>query len=324
MNLGYVMQRRQVLQLLSSSLAVIALGRPSCSTASEIKQIRIGDQKSSLVPALKGRQTLETAFKPQGIAIQWVEFAFGPPILEGINTGNLDFGYTGDAPPVFAQAAAANLVYAAALPGHSSEGILVLEDSPIKTLADLKGKRVGFGKASSAHTTVLYALEKAGLTYADIQPVYLAPADAKAAFVRGSIDAWAIWDPYLAQEEETGKARAIAYAEDVHHPNDFFLANKTFAADHPEVLAKLLDIITAEIKWAGEHRDEAAQAIHDASGIDLGALHRSMARSKFVVVPLSDSIAGSQQAIADRFLKIGLLPKHVAVRDIVWNWTPNT
>jgi sulfonate transport system substrate-binding protein len=317
------MLRRQLLQLSVIALVFGIFASSAPAVASDVKEIRIGYQKSSLVPALKARQTLETAFKPLGISIKWVEFAFGPPILEGINTGNLDFGYTGDAPPVFAQAASANLVYAAALPGHSSEGIVVPEDSPIKTLADLKGKKVGFGKASSAHTTTLYALEKADLAYSDIQPVYLTPADAAAAFSRGSIDAWAIWDPYLALAQ-LGKVRVLAYADDVHHPNDFFLANKAFANEHPDLLAKLLNVISTDIKWAGEHRDEVAQAIHDASGIDLEAIRHSMARSKFVVVPVSDEITESQQAIADRFLKLNLLPKPVVVRDIVWKWTPSS
>jgi sulfonate transport system substrate-binding protein len=182
------MQRRQALQLIGTGLVSGILTKAVApANAGDVKEIRIGYQKSGLLPVLKQRQTLDAVFKPQAIAIQWVEFSFGPPILEGINTGNLDFGYTGDAPPIFAQAASANLVYAATLSGNSANGILVKEASPIKKLADLKGKKVGFGKASSAHTTVLYALDKAGLSYSDIEPVYLAPPDGTAAFARGAI-----------------------------------------------------------------------------------------------------------------------------------------
>jgi sulfonate transport system substrate-binding protein len=317
------MQRRQALQLFGSLFALGALGEARPGFAAEAKTIRIGYQKAGIFTVVKQRQTLEAAFKPQGIAIQWVEFAFGPPILEGINTGNLDFGFTGDTPPLFAQAATPNLVYVATLPAHYAEGIVVQDTSPIKSLADLKGKKVGFGKASSAHATLLYALEKAGLSYSDIEPVYLAPADALAAFSRGSIDAWSIWDPYLATAQ-TGKVRVIAYAADVRHPNTFFLARKGFAADSPALLSKLLDVITVDVRWAGEHHAEAAQAIHDASGIDLQAIHNTIDRSNFIVRPTTDADAASQQDTADRFLKIGLLPKPIKVNDIIWKWTPSS
>jgi sulfonate transport system substrate-binding protein len=318
------MHRRKALQLIGTGLASGILTRAvGPAYASDVKEIRIGYQKSGLLPVLKQRQTLDAVFKPLGIKIQWVEFSFGPPILEGINTGNLDFGYTGDAPPIFAQAASANLVYAATLPGNSANGILVKETSPIKKLADLKGKKVGFGKASSAHTTVLYALDKAGLSYSDIEPVYLAPPDGTAAFARGAIDAWAIWDPYYALSESSG-ARALADGNDVHIPQSFFLANKTFAANHGDILAKLLNAIAIDLAWADTHREDVARINYEVSGTDLEGLRRAVARTKYVIQPFSEADTASQQDIANRFLKIGLLPRPVDVREIVWKWTPAT
>jgi sulfonate transport system substrate-binding protein len=317
------MHRRQALQMFGSLLAVGALGKAASGVAAEVKDIRIGYQKAGISTVLKQRQTLEAVFKPQGIGIQWVEFAFGPPILEGINTGNLDFGFTGDTPPIFAQAAAANLVYVATLPAHYAEGIVVQDTSAIKSLSDLKGKKIGVGKASSAHATLLYALDKAGLAYSDIEPVYLSPPDALAAFTRGSIDAWSIWDPYLAIAQ-AGKVRVLAYATDVRNANMFFLANKAFAANNPALLSKFLDVIAADVQWAGAHHADAAQAIHDASGIDLQAIRNTIDRSNFIVRPVTAADAASQQDTADRFVKIGLLPKPIKVSDIVWTWTPST
>jgi len=314
------MQRRQALKLIAASLAGVAKAATP-AFAGGISEIRIGYQKAGLLPVLKQRRTLDAVFNPQGIGIKWVEFSFGPPILEGINTGNLDFGYTGDAPPVFAQAASANLVYAATLRGNSANGILVKDTAPIKTLADLKGKKVGFGKASSAHTTVLYALSKAGLSYSDIVPVYLAPPEGTAAFARGAIDAWAIWDPYYALAEASG-ARALADGNEVHVPQSFFLANKAFAANHGDVLAKLLDAIAIDLAWADTHREDVAQTIAAVSGTDLQALRKAVARSRYTIQPFSEADVESQQDIAERFLKIGLLPKPVDVRDVVWKWTP--
>ncbi len=315
------MQRRQALQLIVTSLAGVLAKAATPAYADEVKEIRIGYQKSGLLPVLKKRETLDAVFKPQGITIKWIEFAFGPPIMEGINTGNLDFGYTGDAPPVFAQAASANLVYAATLLGNSANAILVKDAAPLKTLADLKGKKVAFGKASSAHTTVLYALDKAGLSYSDIEPVYLAPADGLAAFSRGAVDAWAIWDPYYALAQSNG-ARVLADGNEVHTPQSFFLANRAFATRHGDVLAKLLNAVAIDLAWADTHREEVAQTNFEVGGTDLQALRKAVARTKYTIQPFSEADAASQQDIADRFLKIGLLPKPVDVREIVWKWTP--
>ncbi|MEJ0096013.1 MAG: aliphatic sulfonate ABC transporter substrate-binding protein [Methylocella sp.] len=316
------MRRRYFLKSVVGAAAASLLPIANAASAAALTEIRIGYQKSGIFPAVKRRGTLEAAFKAQNIAIKWIEFAFGPPILEGIATGNVDFGYTGDAPPIFAQAAGANLLYVAALPDHAAEGIVVHEDSSIQTIADLKGKKVGLAKASSAHNTTAAALEKAGLSFRDINPVYLPPADAVAAFARGSIDAWTVWDPYLALAQK-GKVRVIAYDTDVERPNGFFLAGKSFTQSHPDLVTQLNDAFAQELEWARGHRAELAQAIHEATGVDLDALLQAEQRSSLTIVPLNDAIIANQQTVADRFYKLGLIPNQLTVRDIVWNWTPS-
>lgn len=318
--------RRTLMVLMAMSVALLAsAGIPAVpASAQELKEIKIGFQKAGIFPAVKQRQTLELALKPRGISVKWVEFAFGPPLLEALNTGNVDFGYTGDAPPIFAQAARGNLLYVAALPSAGkNEAIVVPEDSPIRTLADLKGKRVGFAKGSSAHNTTVAALEKAGLTYADITPIYLAPADAVAAFAGGNLDAWTIWDPYLALAEK-GKVRVLASAKDVHDANAFFLANREFTGKYPEIVALLNQTFAEESKWAEAHRPDIIKSLNEATGVDAEALTRSVNRSQFLVTPVTEKIAVTQQATADRFFKLGLIPKPIVVKDIVWTWTPNS
>ncbi|MGA2638718.1 aliphatic sulfonate ABC transporter substrate-binding protein [Methylocella sp.] len=297
---------------------------PPLARAAELKEIRIGYQKAAgILFAVKQRQTLENALKAQNIGVKWVEFQFGPPILEAIATGNVDFGFTGDAPPIFAQAAGANIVYVAALPANLIEGIVVHPDSPIHTLADLKGKTIGVAKASSAHNSTVAALEKAGLSFSDVKVIYLPPADAVAAFARGSIDAWAVWDPYLAVAEKGG-ARVVSFNTDVEKPYQYFLAAKSFAQDDPALLTQLIDILAKELDWARANRAELAQTIHDASGVDLDALLKAEQRAGLTVEPLNDDIIANQQASADRFFKLALIPKQIAVRDIVWKWTPSS
>jgi sulfonate transport system substrate-binding protein len=292
--------------------------------AQQLKEVRIGFQRAGIFPAVKQRHTVEDALKPRGIEVKWVEFAFGPPLLEALNTGNIDFGYTGDAPPIFAQAARANLLYVAALPSAgNNEAIVVPADSPIKTLADLRGKKVGFAKGSSAHNTTVAALEKAGLSYQDITPVYLAPADGATAFAGGSIDAWTIWDPYLALTEKT-KVRVLVSAGEVHEVTAFFLANKDFTGQHPDIVALLNQTFAQESSWADLHRPEILKSLHEATSVDIEALTRAVDRSQFLVTPVTDQIVATQQATADRFLKLGLIPKPINVKDIVWNWTPGS
>ena len=318
------MKRREFLKLSAGAVAVAALALPA--RAEELpKAIRIGTQKGGFFPAVRARHTLEDAFKPLGIDIQWVDFQFGPPLLEAINVGSIDFGYVGDSPPIFAQAANARIRYAAAVKQDgNTQAIIVPKDSPIKTLADLKGKRIAFGKGSSAHNLLVAALEKAGIAWSDITPAPLAPADATAAFMKGSVDAWSIWDPYLSLAELKENARVIVFDKDVHKPNAFYIAGSDFVEKYPSLVAKLNATFASEGVWANSHHEEVAKAQADATGVDIEAIRRFVDRSNYSVVPLDDEVIRSQQVVADRFAKLGLIPKPVNVSDIVWKWNPGS
>jgi sulfonate transport system substrate-binding protein len=288
-------------------------------------EIRIGTQKGGFFPAVRQRQSVEEAFKPLGIEIKWIDFQFGPPLLEAINVGSVDFGFVGDSPPIFAQAGGARVRYVAAVKSDgNTQAIIVPLDSPIKTLADLRGKRVAFGKGSSAHNLLVAALEKAGLAWSDITPAPLAPADATAAFVKGAVDAWSIWDPYLALAELKEHARVIAFDKDVHKPNAFYIAGSDFVEKYPALVAKLNVVFASEGQWADTHHEEVAKAQAEATGVDIEAIRRFVERSNYQVVPVDDEVIKSQQAVADRFVRFGLIPKPIKVSDIVWKWTPGS
>jgi len=308
------------------SFAAIAAGIPFARSASAqggLKEVRLGWQKAGIFPAVKQRGTLEAVFKPLGIEVKWVEFQFGPPLLEALNTGNIDYGYVGDSPPIFAQAASANLLYVAALPlSGRNEGIVVPTGSPLKTLADLKGKKIGVGKASSAHNTAIAALEKAGLAFSDVTLVYLPPADALAAFQRGAIDAWSIWDPFLARAEIALKARVLAFAGNVHKTSAFYIANRDFTSKNPDTVALLNAEFAKASRWGETNRGEVVSSLHTATGVEVEALKLAIDRSWFGVTPVTEDVATNQQIIADRYHKLGLIPKPIAVRDIVWKWKP--
>jgi sulfonate transport system substrate-binding protein len=311
--------------ILSGTLVIATLAISPAQAQDKPAEIRIGTQKGGFSSAVRKRHTVEDAFKPLGTEIKWIDFQFGPPLLEAINVGSVDFGYVGDSPPVFAQAGGARIRY---VPTVKSEGntqaIIVLKDSPIKTLADLKGKRVAFAKGSSAHNLLIAALEKAGLSWSDITPAPLAPADATAAFVKGSVDAWSIWDPYLALAELKENARVIAFGTDVHTANAFFIAASDFVEKSPLLVARLNDVVASEGLWADAHHEEVAKAQAEATGADIEASRRFIDRSDYRVVPVDDVTVRSQQLVADRFARLGLITKPVNVSDIVWRWSPGS
>ncbi len=155
--------------------------------------------------------------------------------------------------------------------GGSGSGILLPKGSTLKSLADLKGKRVAFAKASSAHNLTVAALEKAGLTYADIEPVTLAPADAAAAFSRGSIDAWTIWDPYYAIAEAGDGVRVLATAQDIAPQNNFFLAGRSLAEQRPAVLSAAVGALERVAAWCTQNRGEVAALLSQGTGVPLAA-----------------------------------------------------
>ena len=316
------MNRRNFLISASSLLASTPVG--SAISAEPLKELRIGYQKIGALLIVKAQKALEQQFEPQGVRVRWIEFAFGPPLLEALGAGAIDYGYTGDAPPIFAQAARAKLLYAAAIPARGyGQAIVVPAASSIQDVSGLAGKKVAVAKASSAHNLLVAALESVKLPWTAMTPIYLAPPDAAAAFVRGAVDAWSIWDPFFAIAELKQKARALPLDRKVTTQNSFFLVNSGFAAKHPEVVVAINGAVATTTTWADQHRDQVAAILAEASGVDLAAEQRSVDRAEFTFGPLNNDVLAQQQEVADRFQKLGLIPAPIRVRDIVWPWKSN-
>jgi sulfonate transport system substrate-binding protein len=312
-------QRRQVLKFAVAAAFVIGSSAAFAqASVSPLKEIRIGYQKTGVLVIARQQATLEKHFASQGIHIKWVEFTSGPPMVEAMSIGSIDFGAVGDSPPIFAQAANANIVYAAGQKITNGQGILVPQNSSIRSIADLKGKRVGFTKGSSAHNIVVQTLEKAGLTYNDITPIYLTPPDAGPAFANGSIDAWAVWDPYFAIGEKKQNGRILINAHEVTKSNSFFIANKDFARDRSAALTEVIARLGEAAVWAENNRAAVAQSLAGVTGVPLDIQAVAAERASFLIGAVTDDIIETQQGVADRFYKIGLIPKPIVVRDIVW------
>ena len=321
MNKKIDLSRRGALSVLATTAALWGLGAKAQTrpAADGPAQLRIGYQKSAVnLVILKQEGALEKRFP--NAKVQWIEFPAGPQLLEALSAGSLEFGLTGDSPPVFAQAAGKDLFYVGAEPPKpDSSAILVLQDSPLRKLADLKGKRIAVQKGSSAHYLLVRAVEKAGLQWSDIQPTYLAPADARAAFERKSVDAWAIWDPFYAAVELALKPRVLATGRDLASNNSFYLASRPFTTQHPRALAVLFEELTRADRIVQQNRPAAIKLVSDFSGLDAGVVSLFIQRRPpSPVGPLTPAIVADQQRVADGFHKLGLVPKPVRVADIVW------
>ena len=313
------LSRRTTLGLLFAAAAgVMAAGMPATAQAQAKgeAQVRIGYQKYGTLTLLKGRGTLEKRLAEQGVGVKWTEFPAGPVLLEGLNVGSIDFGTVGEAPPIFAQAAGANLVYVGNEPASpASEAIVVPKGSGLRTLADLKGKKVALNKGSNVHYLLLKALEKAGVAYADIQPVFLPPADARAAFERGSVDAWAIWDPFLAAAEKQLGARVLADGKGLVANYQFYLASRTYAEKNPEILRIVLDEVAKVDDWGRNNPDEVATILAAQTGLSKDVVALAASRYAYGVKPVSVDVIASQQRVADAFSSLKLIPKPIVVKD---------
>ncbi len=297
---------------------VTAIGGALTAAHAQDKVVHIGIQKYGKLVLLKSKGTLEGKLKPLGYTVDWKEFPSGPPLLESINAGAIDFGNTGESPPIFAQAAGVPFVYIAyEPPAPKGEAILVPKDSPLKSVADLKGKKVALNKGANVHYLLVKALEKAGVKYSEITPVFLAPADARAAFESGSVDAWAIWDPFQAAAEAATKARTLADGTDIVANTQFYLGSRKFV----ETNAQVLDIVLAQLRevddWARKDIGAVAQQLSPTIGIPVPVVEVALKRQSYGIKPIDGKTLDEQQKIADTFFQLGLLPKPIKVSDAV-------
>ena len=302
-------------QWLATGLATTALATasPMLFAQGGARVLRVGHQKGWL-SILKSRGTLEKRLAPLGVSVTWTEFNAGPVQLEALNVGAIDFGDVGEAPPIFAQAAGAPLVYAGAtVPRPKLEAVIVPKGSPISSVTELKGKRVAFNKGSNVHYFLVKLLEKNGLSYADVQPIFLAPPDARAAFEKGAVDAWVIWDPFLAAAQKTLDARVLADASGVVNNRAYYFTSRDFATRNADVLKIAIDEVNAIDTWASRNQAAAAVELSAVLGLDKRITELYLGRATYGTAPVTREILAEQQVIADTFFELKLIPKKLNV-----------
>ncbi len=311
--------RRDWLRMAAAAGAALALGTGRNALAADDVTLRIGYQKYGNFVVLKARGTLEKRLAPLGVTVRWIEFPGGPQLLEGLAAGAVDIGTVGETPPIFAQAGRVDFVYIGAEPpAPKGEAIVVPHDSPIRSVAGLRGRKVALNRGSNVHYLLVKALEAAKLDYRDIQPVYLAPADGRAAFEQHAIDAWVIWDPYLAAVERQTGARTLCSGEGLVRNTQYYLASRAFANAHPDLVRAVLAEIDATDVWARDHVPEVAAQLSPLVGLDAPTLALALGRASYQVEPITDATLAYQQQIADAFTALKLIPGRLEVASTRW------
>ncbi|BBL19356.1 MULTISPECIES: aliphatic sulfonate ABC transporter substrate-binding protein [Acinetobacter] len=315
----------------------IALGLSGCQKTSSdtapgqqsvqednLKTLAVGYQKSSLnLLVARQQQLFEQQFP--GVQVAWKEFPAGPQMLEALAVGAIDFGAVGNTPPVFAQAAGKDLKYIGyEVVPQNAQALLIPADSSIRTLADLKGKRIAVQKGSSAHELLAKALQKAGLSWQDIQPIWLPPADARAAFDKQSIDAWSIWEPYLSAAELDAKAKVLIDGQAFARTYSFYIANPQFIEQHPGATEKILQSLNTADQWVLQHQQQALKIYQQSTGLKQNIAQRVIDKrlKPSPIYSLKPEVVQAQQEIADLFQQVKLIPKSIQVSQVVWVPTP--
>ncbi|MBV8682093.1 MAG: aliphatic sulfonate ABC transporter substrate-binding protein [Caulobacteraceae bacterium] len=308
----------------AAGASLLAACAPRARSKAGLARVRIGYQKNGVLLLAKSRGAAAAALNP--IALEWVEFPSGPPLLEAMNAGAVDLGAVGDTPPIFAQAAGAQLAYVAVQPlSGLSEAIVVPSGSPVRGVRDLRGRRLGFTKASSSHLLAASALADAGLSLADVQTVFLSPSEAAAAFGRRAIDAWGIWDPFLALAERDQGARVIVTGAKVPRTDAFYLASRRFIDGSPEILRRLLGALARDAVWGQANPDGVVRIISTATGLPPDIVRTSLRRGPLAVDPITPTALARQQTAADTLARIGVVPTKVEVAQAAWTgWRPQS
>ena len=300
---------------------LLAVASAFRGASAEDLTIRIGYQKYGTLVFEKARGTLEKKLAPMHVHVTWTEFLGGPALLEAMGADSIDFGTAGDAPPIFGQAAGVPLVYVGVEPpSPHGEAVVVLEGSPIHSIADLRGRRIALIKGSNVHNLLVQVLAAGGLTPADVTSVFLKPSDARPAFENGSVDAWAIWDPYLSAAQVAIKTRTVSDGvapggRMVDENRQYVFGTRDFVTAHPEVVRAVMADLKETDAYGAAHHDEVVKLLAPAMGMDPVAVKQAVGRLGFGVQPVTQANIASQQAIADTFVGLHLIPRKIDLKE---------
>jgi sulfonate transport system substrate-binding protein len=291
------------------------------SDPATVKTLRIGYQNSGVFFLVKNRGGLEKRLAPMNVKIEWSEFTSPTTLVEALGAKSIDIGQVSDAGAVTAQAAGVDLVAVAnSRPSPQSLAIVVPSDSPVQKIEDLKGKKIGFNKGSVGQYLLAQALQKSGLSYSDIKPVFLLPPEGRAAFEQGSIDAWAIWDPYLAAVQKESQARVLVNAKGLTQFREFYIASRSFAQENPDLVKQIITEAQVVGDWAIAHPQKVAQLLAPELKLDVSTLELAESRkTRYGAKPIQSEAVAEAQQVANTFYQLKLIPKEIQTKNIIWS-----
>ncbi|MET0339648.1 MAG: aliphatic sulfonate ABC transporter substrate-binding protein [Polyangiales bacterium] len=288
--------------------------------------LRIGYQKFGWLSLLRARGAFERACAERGTLVEWIAFSGGLQLVEAFDSLGLSFGAVGEGPPVFAQAHRVPMVYLATdASAPDAEAIVVQADSPYARVSDLRGKKIALNRGANVHYLLLRALEEAGLTYADVEPVFLPPELAHKAFTERRVDAWAIWDPWLAALQHDADVRVLRDGRGLVDNAGYYIASRALSETHPEFIELFLAELDAASSWVRADIPRAAELLGPLLDVPRAALVTALGR-KLTPGPVDAARLAAQQRVADLFHEHQLIPRPVTVDDagfVPVRWRPS-
>jgi sulfonate transport system substrate-binding protein len=305
------------IEISKSKLSTTKIAQAAKTPGIKTNVIRVGYQQAG--DLVRITQVLEKRLKPLNVKVEWAQFAQGPQLMEAMNVGRIDIGSVGETPPIFAQAAGAQIVYIVGSRQTKESGkgsaIAVPPNSPIKSVKDIKGKTVVFQKASASHYFILRALEEVGLKYSDIKVQSLPNVEAASAFLQGRIPIWVTGDPHLARAEKEGKVRILRNATGINSPGGYYVGIRQFAVDNPKLLRIVIEEIDKIQRWAQVHPKETAALTAQYQKLPPDVMDLVISRRTYGLRAISPALIKDQQRVADYFYKNGVLPKPIKVQE---------
>jgi len=317
----------------SSSSAATSSARPlsgfGASVAARNPQwskytFAIGDNGGDGTQALA---QITGAFASAPYKVTFARFTYGPPLIQAAASGDIDLGSVGDVPPI--TGAAQEYGFSVVGVAHyinttvPEEDIIVPKGSSIRTVAELRGKKIAVPQGSSAHGLLLLALEHAGLTPSDVQLDFLSPAAGATAFASGKVDAWAIWNPQVPLAVQQGARILVKGLPPVDQLSNYYVApDRDLTGPRRAAFIDLFERLAAEFAWADKHPDQYARALAQEDTISVADAQAIVPSDEFWVAPVAASDVQAEQALADAFLQAGQIKKAVNIAGISQNVLP--
>ncbi len=311
----------------STPLAQLAVRRRACPVAHPNRRtpyavgdltLRIGFQKLGLLMLAKAHGALEATLAERGVRVEWVEYGAGIEIVEAFAAGELAAGIVGDCPAVFAQTQDVPIVYLAAEPpAPRGTALVVTSTSTIRSVHELRGKRVAVNRAAQAHYLLLRALEEVAVHPSEVEICFTSPTRALHAFQQGELDAWSVWDPWLSTARIELGARVLRDSTGLLPNSAYYLARRDYADQHPEVIDALLSQVADLATWVRRDPGRAAELLAPRLGMSPRALLASFSR-ELCPQPLDARSIAGQQEIADGLLRLQLIQRPVSIADAQW------